>query len=292
MTAIKMPNSEVAFQSSGPTAHIVKPIFAGFFFICMLYCAHKLWRARKQEIPTVKQVFCLCTVFFGIKGFAWLNYVISVPLFVSDLISLWPSFIQATVAERLASTWLEVYFTFNSVLTTREFTSKVMLVSTVLNISVHLVFLTSYSILYEFSPALLGVVLRSMLVLFKLYVIILMTFSVKKISSVIKEFLDPKFSRKIKLIGGFAVVSFTLDILVNVVAIYLTPSVLHSMINSYGSWLSIVFVIEYALATIAFMLVVSRAILAQVRSSLSESHGDNDNGQSSSKLLSANSADA
>jgi hypothetical protein len=256
----------------------------------MLYCAHKLWRARKQEIPTVKQVFGLCTVFFGIKGFAWLSYVISVPLFVSDLISLWPSFIQATVAERLASTWLEVYFTFNSVITTRDFTSKVMLVSTVLNISVHLVFLTSYSILYELSPALLGVVLRSMLVLFMLYVIILMTFSVKKISSVIKEFLDPKFSRKIKLIGGFAVISFTLDILANVVTIYLTPSVCHSMINSYGTWLPIVLAVEYALATIAFMLVVSRAILAQVRGSLPESHGDNDNGQSSSKLLSANSS--
>jgi hypothetical protein len=284
-----MPSSEVAFQSSGSAAHIVKPIFAGVFFICMFYCAHKLWRARNQELKTVKQVFGLCTVFFGIKGFAWLIYVINVPLFVSDLIFLWPTFIQVTVAERLASTWLEVYYTFTSVITTRDFTCKVMLISTVLNISVHLVFLISYCVLYEFGHSLLGRILRSMLVLFMLYVVILMTFSVKRISSVIKEFLDPKFSRKIKLIGVFTVISFTLDILVNLTAIYLTPREYESMINAYGAWLPIALIVEYAVVTIAFMLVVSRAILAQARSNLPAFHGDNDNAQNSSKLLTANS---
>lgn len=286
-----MSKSEVTFHGSDSANVYIRPTFALFFFICMLYCAQKLWKARNIKLSAVKQIFGLSALFFGIKSLSWLSELIGTPLFLADLFVLWPSFIQASAVERLASTWLEVYFTFSSALTKQHLSQRVAQVSMCVNIAVHMTFLVSYCILYEVIPLMVGLVMRVMLVVFMVYVTCLMTVSVCKISKVIEEFFGPKPSRKVKLIGIFTVVSFTLSIAVNVMLTVLTPKYLYYAIKSTGSWLSIVLTIEYALQTIVFMLVITRAIVAESNKNVSV-EGYAEAPDTSKSLSSANSLDS
>mmetsp|Transcript_25072 Transcript_25072/g.43978 ORF Transcript_25072/g.43978 Transcript_25072/m.43978 type:complete len:299 (+) Transcript_25072:462-1358(+) len=262
-----MSKAEGSFHSSETVENIIRPAFAGFFFLCMLYCAQKLWKARNTQLTSIKQVFGLCTLFFGIKGLSWMSHLMDTPLFLADLFILWPNFIQVTVAERLASIWLEVYYMFSNSLMKQYLAQRVCLVSIIVNITVHLTFLLAYCILFEIYPDIVNIVLRCFHIAFMVYVIILMTVSVKLISSVIKEFLGSKFSRKIKMIGVFTVITFVISMISNILIIALTPGCIYEFIYSKGNWLAVLLFVEYAMYTLIFMLVIARAIVAQSRDS-------------------------
>lgn len=258
-----MSKPVVSIQGTSAVENFIRLIFAGFFFLGMLYSAQKFWRARNTQTTSVKQVFLLCTLFFGIKGFAWLDGLLSTPPFIEGLISIWPSFIQVTAAERLASSWLEIYFMFCSCQVYQHLAERVSLISNIVNITAHLVLLASYCILTVFVPESAPTVLRLLLIVFMIYVIVLMIVSVRRITRVIKEYLGSKHCRKIKLIGVFTVMTFTFYIITQALLIAFTPELVNEKIDSVGEWFSICLLIEYGITTMLFMLVISRAIVAQ-----------------------------
>jgi hypothetical protein len=209
-------------------------------------------------------------VFFGIKGLSLLRSIIGMPPFLTGFVQLWPSFIQTSVTERLASTWLGVYYNFSSAFTKHDLSQRAALASIIVNITMHAAFIVIYSVCYFLLPSLAVKIIRAQEMLFMVYVIALMGFSVHKISGIIKEHLGPKFSRKIKLIGVFTILCFTASIVINAWALAIGKAGLLETLSTSGDWLIILIFAQHAIVTVALMLLISRAVVAQTNTGYKE----------------------
>lgn len=174
------------------------PLFACCSLGLFCMCVYRLITARDRR--SLRVVIVLCAVMLLLASAFWLDLYFDYPMWLYGIFEFWSVVFEISVLERLGSSWLTIYKRHISLCNQLSAYSKtIQRASLAASIAFQVTFACTYAILFTWQSRVLRTVCRCyFLAVELLYFFPYMIYSAFKLNSVIKLYLDPDYSRKVR----------------------------------------------------------------------------------------------
>jgi hypothetical protein len=247
-----------------PIAQYGGPIVSCFYFSGLVFCLYRIVRTKEMR-RSIKLVLTMCCVMLAADCLFWLDYYAEYPLWFYGVLEFGHMGFEVSVIERLASSWLTIFRRHSCLIAGQDTYSKgLQRVSLTLSVVFQVSLAVMFPLLYVQDSSLLKVVLRMYIAAVELlYFVPYLLYSSRKLNSIIRQYLDSKYTTRVNLI---TVMSFVTIFLRVVVLLYCDFQTLNR-----SFWVSLVLFVLLFLLDFGFLLTIYAVILRKSRSRPDES---------------------